>query len=137
MEEQEKTTQELDTGMSLYDLNKSLVQKNEIKLNEGIINSKKEVIKNFLRKTDNKYYMLLCNDRKDYTVFTFEGAPDNIEERRNELINILVDECLVNRGEIRGIDLTQDQGAIEIWMSIEDDSYVYYFFPYDNAIIEV
>lgn len=123
---------------TLYDLNKGLVQQNEIKLSEGVLNSKKEVIKNFLVKTNNNYYMLLSNERKDYTIFTMGSNDDyTYEDKSKKLVSILVDECLVNRGEIRGIDITKDKGAIEIWMSIEGESYVYYFFPYDTAIINM
>jgi hypothetical protein len=126
---------------TLYDVNKNLVQKNEIKLSEGVINSKKEILKNFLRKMDNTYYMLLCNDRKDYTVFRVGAYNEDMylshEHQYTELTNILVDECLMNRGEIRGIDLTKEKDAIEIWLVIEDEAYCYYFFPYDAAIIEV
>lgn len=119
---------------TLYDINKELVQKNGYELNEGILNSKKEIIKNFIDKDFNYYYMLLCNERKDYTVFEFtEGR--KWTERCRDLANCLVDECLKNRGEIRGIDLTKGKDAIEIWMSINGDSYVYYFFPYDNGVI--
>ena len=121
---------------TLYDLNKGLVQQNEPKLSEGILNSKKEIIKNFVINTDNNYYMLLSNERKDYTIFTV-GTRDQYENKCKKLASILVDECLVNRGEIRGIDITKDKGAIEIWMSIEGESYIYYFFPYDTAIINM
>ena len=59
---------------TLYDINKNIVKQNEIKLSEGILNSKKEIIKNFImNKTDNFYFMLLCNERKDYTIFDFDG----------------------------------------------------------------
>lgn len=128
---------------TLYDLNKNLVQKQEIKLSEGVINSKKLIIKDFLRKTKNHYYMLLSNERKDYTIFTIndnnlEWELEDYEKKKyDKLIDILVDECLFNRGEIRGIDLTKSKDAIEIWLSIEEESYVYYFFPYDAAIIEI
>lgn len=121
---------------TLYDLNKGLVQQNEPKLSEGVLNSKKEIIKNFVINTDNNYYMLLSNERKDYTIFTF-GTRDQYESKCKKLVSVLVDECLINRGEIRGIDITKDKGAIEIWMSIEGESYVYYFFPYDTAIIDI
>ena len=65
------------------------------------------------------------------------GTNYDYTEKSKKVASILVDECLINRGEIRGIDITKDKEAIEIWMSIEEDSYVYYFFPYDNAIIEM
>ena len=126
---------------TLYDVNKNLVLNGEIKLTEGVINSKKEIIKNFLRKTDNTYYMLLCNERKDYTVFRKGSYNEDIytddDHQLDEITNILVDECMMNRGEIRGIDLTKEKDAIEIWLIIENEAYCYYFFPYDAAIIEV
>lgn len=134
MNNEEKQT-EFALG-TLYDINKGIVQQNEPKLSEGILNSKKEIIKNFVINTDNNYYMLLSNERKDYTIFTV-GTRDQYENKCKKLASILVDECLINRGEIRGIDITQDKGAIEIWMSIEGESYVYYFFPYDTAIINM
>lgn len=67
---EEQGTKEIEFG-TLYDINKNIVKQNEIKLSEGVLNSKKEIIKNFINKTDNNYYMLLCNERKDYTVFDF------------------------------------------------------------------
>ena len=124
---------EIEFG-NLYDINKNIVKQNEIKLNEGILNSKKETIKNFMiSKSNTFYYMLLCNERKDYTVFDFKENKN--PEKCMDCAKCLVDECLVNRGEIRGIDLTKDKSAIEIWMVIENEAYVYYFFPYDNGVI--
>lgn len=120
---------------TLYDVNKNLVLKNEIELTDGVLNSKKEIITNFMRQMNNAYYMLLCNEKKDYTVFRMNDKDSDDSIR--EIVSILVDECLKNRGEIRGIDLTKDKDAIEIWLIIEDEAYCYYFFPYDAAIIEV
>lgn len=131
---EENKTPELSLG-TLYDMNKTLVRDAEITLSESVLNSKKEVVKNFISKTCNNYYMLLCNERKDYTIFNISEKFQ--KEKLYETTNILIDECLKNRGEIRGIDLTKAQDAIEIWMVIENEAYVYYFFPYDAAIIEV
>ena len=48
MEEKEKETSfELGT---LYDMNKNLIQNSEKALSQGMLNSKKEEIKNFLKK---------------------------------------------------------------------------------------
>lgn len=120
---------------TLYDVNKGLVAKNEIQLTEGVINSKKEIVKNFIMKTENAHYMLLCKEQSDYTIFRRYNMEDT--EKAMEISNILIDECLKNRGEIRGIDLTKDKDAIEIWLLIEEEAYCYYFFPYDAAVIEV
>lgn len=120
---------------TLYEVNKNLVQNAEKELTEGVLNSKKEIVKNFVNKTNNYYYMLLCNERKDYTIFHINNTCSN--EKPMELSLCLIDECLKNRGEIRGIDITKDKGAIEIWLSIDGEAYVYYFFPYDSALVEI
>ena len=134
MEQENNEKKEIEFG-TLYDINKNIIKQNEIKLSEGILNSKKQIITDFIKKCKNSYYMLLCNERKDYTVFRWVNISNDDDAR--EIAQILVDECLINRGEIRGIDLTKTKDAIEIWMVIDDEAYVYYFFPYDNAIIEV
>lgn len=136
MEEKEReTTFELGT---LYDMNKNIVQASEKKLSQGILNSKKEEIKNFLEKTKNQYYMLLCHEKRDYSLFDLGYETYySYREKCKKIINILIDECLKNRGEIRGIDITKDKQAIEIWISIEEESYAYYFFPYDKGVIEI
>lgn len=131
----EKTKMSDVTLGTLYDVNKGLVAKNEIELTEGVINSKKEIVKNFVMKTENAHYMLLCKEQSDYTIFRRYNMEDT--EKAMEISNILIDECLKNRGEIRGIDLTKDKDAIEIWLIIEEEAYCYYFFPYDAAVIEV
>ena len=92
-----------------------------------------EKIKTFMCNKNNKYYMLLCNDRKDFTVFTLLDGEDKSEKAAFEMVN----ECLIPRGDIKDIFTTPDNSAVEIWMSIDDDIYCYYFFPYDNAIVEV
>ena len=131
----EKTKMSDVTLGTLYDVNKGLVAKNEVQLTEGVINSKKEIVKNFIMKTENAHYMLLCKEQSDYTIFRRYNMED--AEKAMEISNILIDECLKNRGEIRGIDLTKDRDAIEIWLLIEEEAYCYYFFPYDAAVIEV
>ena len=33
------------------------------------------------------------------------------------------------------IDLTKNKGAIEIWLVIDGEAFMYYFFPYDAGVI--
>lgn len=115
---------------TLYDMNKGLVEK-ELTLSEEIIEEKKEIINDFLRKIKSNYVMLLCNDRKDYTVFHIKDL-NEVCFCANELI-----ECLKNRGNIKGISLTENEDAIEIWLSIDNESYCYYFFNYQFGVVEV
>lgn len=135
--EEEKQTSNVAIG-TLYDMNKTMVEQAEKPLTEAILNSKKEELRNFLRKTKNQYYMLLCHEQRDYTIFDL-GYENyiSLEDKINHSINVLIDECLKNRGSIRGFDITEDKNAIEIWLSIDGESYAYYFFPYDAAVIDI
>lgn len=128
----EEKTSQIALG-TLYDLNKTAVIK-EISLTGKNLEKKKNIILDFLQKTKNNYYMLLCNERRDYTIFNLKEL--SILNKEKELTDCLVDECLLNRGLVKGIDLTKDKNAIEIWLSIDEEAFVYYFFPYDAAVIE-
>lgn len=135
--EEEKKTSEVVMG-TLYDVNKIAVNQEKV-LSKFILSQKKDLIKQFIYMTKNNFYMLLSNEKKDYTIFTLDIDNDKYtyEDKAVKASKVLVDECLINRGDIKGIDKTEDGNAIEIWLTIDGDSYVYYFFPYDTAIINV
>jgi len=120
---------------TLYDVNKNIVEKSIAALTIEEIQNKKELFEKYIENTNNEYYMLLCNDRKDYTVFRRTGIGSE-DSAGCCLIDILLDECLPNRGYTKSIELTENKDAVEIWISIDGESYCYYFFPYDAAIIE-
>lgn len=134
-------THNIELG-TLYDINKTIVERNIKLLSQEEIQNKKNIIVDFINNSQNTYYMLLCNERKDYTIFhrrydnKIEQFLDNAGTNEETLEKILIDECLPNRGGIKSIELTEDKNAIEIWLSIDEESFVYYFFPYDAAIIE-
>ena len=120
-----KKTSTLTMG-NLYDINKNLIKDNVSPLTEEKLAEKRQIILDFLNEM---YYMLLCHDRRDYTVF-------RIKESKEECVKILIDECLKNRGEILSIEPTENKDAFEIWIKIENEAFCYYFFPYSQAIIE-
>lgn len=121
---------------NLYDLNKDLVEKETKPLTQEELAIKKEMVHNFLISSEAEYYMLLCNEKKDYTVFNLLNM-NEMFPAKDEVPNILIDECLKNRGEIRSIELTTHKDAIEIWLVINKKAYCYYFFDYTNGVIEV
>ena len=132
MVKKEDAQTEVSLG-TLYDLNKGVIQQ-QPDLTAEQIAEKRKLVEEFIREKDNRYYMLLCNDRRDFTIFTLlDGKEDKSAAAAYEM----VDECLIPRGIIKDIDKTIDGCAIEIWLSIDDEVYCYYFFPYDNAIVEV
>ena len=121
---------------NIYELNKDLVNKYEkILTKEEIENKKQNVILKFLEEREKTFYfMLLCHEQRDYTLFNF------IDYKGEDTDIICADElieCLLNRGKIKGIDITKDNNAIEIWISIDKEAFAYYFFPYDSGVIEI
>ena len=122
---EKETNVELGTA---YDINKNLVKKYEHELTKEELVEKEKMVDEFTREKFDNYYMLLCHDRRDYTIFhttVKEGS-----------VYLDLKECLINRGKIYGIDRTEDECAIEIWLMIDDEPYCYYFFPYGSAVVE-
>ena len=112
---------------TLYDVNKTLVAEHEKPLSMYKINNKiNGIINNFI---EGFYYMLLCRERNDYTVFNYTGD-------REEAAAALKD-CILNRGECRGIQKLED-GNYEIWIYNEYDkeAFVYYLFSCNNCIVK-
>lgn len=123
----ETKTSNVELGTA-YDINKNLVKKYEHELTKEELKEKEKMIDDFTREKFDNYYMLLCHDRRDYTIFhttVREGSA-----------YLDFQECLINRGQIYGIDKTEDGCAIEIWLMIDEEPYCYYFFPYGTAVVE-
>ena len=123
--------------ISLYDFNKTNMAQvkpyDPIALNKLCGKAASEIWdSNFLAEEpkDKIYWMLLCRERNDYTIFC-------IEHDVHELASALV-ECLSNRGYVLDIS-RQDDGNYEIWIRdvYTQDNVVYYLFDYNGAIVEV
>lgn len=118
---------ELNMG-TLYEVNKNLVM-NLTSLKKTDIKDKIRMMVEYIEDEGGNYFMLLCHERRDYTVFNLVNS--NWEK---EFKNAMYD-CLTNRGEVLDIRENEDS-VIEIWLKIEGDSYVYFLFPYSQGIIE-
>ena len=116
---------------TLYDMNKELM-KNEKCLSKTKLREVKQKLSQFF--AEDEYFMLLCHDLHDYTVFR-QNEP--FLKAAEESAKILIDECLFNRGEVLSIELTEDKLAYEIWIRNEEGIFCYYLFPYTQAVIEV
>lgn len=125
MEEVKDTQQE--SGISLYTMNQSLMEGQPV-LDEHQLHKGRKLIDKFFKQSSNKYFMMLSNERKYYTVFNFLSGKDDTREAADQVIN-----CLMNIGGIKSIEITADKVAIEIWI----DTDVYYLFPYDLGVIEI
>lgn len=121
---------------TLYDFNKEAM-KNERVLTQEEFEEKTQLLAEVMLEYFNDgdhYWMLLCHDRRDYTLFNL--IPDNdptVETILEELIP-----TLLNRGNVLSIDEQPDK-AWEIWIRDFDgeDAFAYYFFIYDKGVVEV
>ena len=113
---------------TVYDINKNLM-KNEKKLSSPALTNKLKKVTQFF-KEGQMYYMLLCHEMRDYTIFRIIDAQTSAEKATQEL-----KECLLNRGEVLSLD--KENEAFEIWIKNNNEAFCYYLFPYDDAIIEV
>ena len=123
--------QKIDTGMSLYDLNKQgyaqLLPYDETQIQDAIT-----WINEFSDKNKGKYYMLLCKEISYYTVF----EKDFLEYDCLSLGHGVI-ECLNNVGTIHGID-DNGEGALEIWVKTSDEEvYCMLLFNYDVGVVKV
>lgn len=117
---------------TLYDFNKQLMSQAK-ELRRIDFKDSLNQIKDFIKEKDNKYFMLLCKERSDYTVFVlFKNEDFDRQIFKKEL-----SECLTNRGQVLSIEKTKDKQAYEIWIKIDEEAFVYYLFPYDLGVIEV
>ena len=122
----------IDLGTTLYDANKQIMDQAGKELNHLEIAAKQGQLENWFNMSIDCYAMLLCNERRDFTIFhLYENQnPNPPAVAAKECIG-----CLTDRGTILSIDKTKDD-AWEILLKINNKSYCYYLFCYDNAVIE-
>ena len=120
----------LDLGMNLYDFNKQAMgQLPPLDPVEFNLITQRMVNDIYARaKQDKPYWMLLNNERKDYTVFIPLTEEGTLKELRP---------TLQNRGEV--IDITkQEDGNYEIWIRdpASSENFAYYLFDYSFGVIK-
>ena len=122
----------IDLGATIYDANKQLIQQTAKELNHLELAAKQQQLEDWFNMEIDCYAMLLCNDRRDYTIFhLYENQNPNPQAiAAAECLG-----CLTDRGKILSMDLNKDK-AWEIWLEIDKEPFCYYLFCYDNAVIE-
>lgn len=117
----------INTGVSIYQLNKKGMDLYKPMPKEEIVSKLFEYLVDFCKVS---YLMLLNNERKDYTIF-------KLNHLDQDLLTQEVTETLLNRGEVIDITLTENKDAVEIWIRDNKENYCYYLFDYSAAIVEV
>lgn len=125
-----KGTTNSNIQMSLYDMNRSLIEQLG-PLNKNIYSEKINLINQYRYDTNNIAYMLYGKEISYFTVFVDNDIP-NINVTLGETIF----QCLENVGEIYSIELTENKDAIEFWVKTNEQITCLYLFPYDSAFVE-
>lgn len=131
-----KTTSEVSLG-NLYDINKQLME-NEAAISMNVLKEKKESLHQWFKDNFNqKYFMLLCHELRDYTVFNLDKTSTWKAAQYNALANASADviECMTNRGTLLTLTL-QDNNTWELWIRNSEGCFAYYLFPYGEAVLE-
>jgi hypothetical protein len=117
-----------DINLALYDMNKQIISQLP---NLENIEDKHSVINSLHKKFQNEFYMLYG---KEISYFTLFQIKNNEIAFGREVID-----CLNNVGQIKAIDMTEPEDAIEIWVYLEEDEDVtcLYLFPYDAGLVRV
>ena len=100
-------------GMNMYDINKQIVAQLPAISEADMITVKREIIRKYA----------------DYTIFRIDL------KLADETLDDVLIECAANIGTIKSVGFTEDEQALELWMTNEEDTYVAYFFPYDQGVI--
>lgn len=113
---------------TLYAANKQLYQK--ITPNEKTINAQLEELEAWLPFEVYNYFMLLCRERNDYTVFHIAKDKKNLTKELKEVLE--------SRGTIIDIINQNENNYTECWVRDNtQEVFMYMFFPCDEWIVEV
>lgn len=127
---------------TLYDLNKQII--NQLpEMPQEQIQEQLIKIKNWFSESKNKYFMLLCREKADYTLFNFKhkNITDIFEEFINQMSNQAVKDlelCIKNRGILMSINRAPVD-AWEIWIKdfFNKEIHMYMLFECDPMVIEI
>ena len=125
----EEAVNTLNTGLSLYDINKQLVEKLPDYTDEDIENAT-SLIDEFVKELNSEFYMLLNKDINYYTIFNIS---DVISE---PICSEEIMACVKELGTIKSVGRTEDEQAIEIWIKQDDNISVMYLFDYSGGVIQ-
>ena len=106
---------------TVYDFNKLAYEK--VKVPEQ---RKREMLANIGMwfSSDPKYFMFLCRELSDYTIFNFESF--NYSKAKEEL-----EELIHERGELLDIVYNHNNDTYEIWMRTKSDNQIHMYMLFD------
>lgn len=113
--------------MTLYEINKQGYQNLPL-MNKAALDIAQYNVCEFLRKNQTSWYMLLSNEKRDFTVF------DNNIHNANRL-TLEVFDIIQERGKLKGIEIRNED--IDFWIDIGGEVFLYKLFSYDWGVIKI
>lgn len=131
-----KQTSEVALG-NLYEMNKQIMENEPPISKEERKLAKNHLVEWLMNNFNKKYLMLLCHELRDYTVFNLDKASSKpmLSVTEADIVAEDIFECMVNRGQLISFD-DAEGNAWEIWIRNEEGCFVYYLFPYGEAVLE-
>lgn len=114
---------------TLYDVNKMMYEKMSPMSAEDFQNYMIN-ISLWFSKNNFQYFMFLCRELSDYTIFNFLST--NYNKGREELIDLIT-----SRGVPMDIEYKHEEDAYDIWVKRAGEVHMYKLFPCNDFIIEV
>jgi len=115
---------------NLYDLNKTLYSKMPKMKTEDFQKDVLNIGMWFSSRTERRYFMLLCRELNDYTVFEFKAPKFDVA--KEELRSLIL-----SRGIPVGIDYEHSSDTYDVWVKRGKEVYMYKLFPCDDFIIPI
>lgn len=116
--------------MTLYEMNQQMYSSLPELKNKALKEAKNKLYKYLSAKKD-KYFMMLNNDIRYFTVFTYK----NDVQVSYDMVSIIVD-IAQSLGTLKAIEI--EDNMAEFWITGKDNvCRMYALFPYDEGVIEV
>lgn len=126
---------EFETGMTVYDFLRSEMSKQTpltTAQKQVAVDKIAEYFSDGFKTKGARYFLLLCNERRYYTVFHLTSMLSNFKTAAAECIA-----CCLDNGVILSVDVNEDN-VYEIWIKNRDGEVnCYHLFDYTAAVIEI
>lgn len=117
---------DIDSGATVYDMAKQGAAIAP-ELSQEAISKLIDEMSEFIDTHKDNYYMLLCNERRDYTLFDARTYPTASHLAKDIIV------CMKNRGLLVEYEIQAE--GVELWSREDDDAAVYYFFPSGKMVV--
>lgn len=117
--------------MKLYEFNQLSYAGLPSLSSEKELKDARNYIKNYLKENPSIYYLMLNNDKRYYTLYTFVDGY-KFDEMAKEILEIALE-----LGEIKSIEKNENTGVLEFWIMYEEECHMFVLFDYSRGVVEV